>query len=214
MNYIIEDNIDIYAELANTAAEANTDSIIAPAKMCLITGQLLTANFITLPCKHTFNYLPLYKEVCIQKQKNNIYEIEILSINQMRCPYCRTKFDKILPMVSMPGIAIMNGVNYPNRHCMAHLKCHGLLTSGKNVGQPCGHRAFVTASGAVYCEKHSKRLETALVSELKWTEEMAVYAKKYGVFELRKILRGQNLTVSGAKKDLVKRIFTANSGLQ
>ena len=211
MNYIIEDNIDFYAELAKLdTITTNTDSAKVPS-ICLITTQPLSANAITLPCSHTFNYLPLYKDVCIQKKKNNIYEVDQLSLNQMRCPYCRTKFDKILPRVAMSGVDIVMGVNYPARYCMTHLKCSHLLTSGKHVGQPCGHTAYTTPSGAVCCVKHSKKEEASLhknAAEV-WTDEMTAYSKTCGIVDLQKILRENHLHVSGPKKELVMRIFNA-----
>ena len=60
-NYIIEDDIDFYKEL-NMSSDNNLNNT------CLITNEPLGKNKITLPCNHSFNYLPLYKEVCKQKK--------------------------------------------------------------------------------------------------------------------------------------------------
>ena len=49
MNYIIENNIDFFSEINNlNNNDKNEDT-------CLITGEKLSENFITLNCKHKFN---------------------------------------------------------------------------------------------------------------------------------------------------------------
>ena len=37
--------------------------------VCLITKSELIEYSIKLPCNHSFNYLPLYSEICNQKKK-------------------------------------------------------------------------------------------------------------------------------------------------
>ena len=57
MNYIIENNIDFFSEINNENNNNNDNN----EDMCLINGEKLNENFITLNCKHKFNYYPLYK---------------------------------------------------------------------------------------------------------------------------------------------------------
>ena len=92
--YIIEGNQAfknaIYSDIVgNETNETN--------EICLLTHQQLTKSHIKLPCTHTFNYIPLFNEVSIQKTIKNSYETTRLRIHQMKCPYCRTVFDNILP---------------------------------------------------------------------------------------------------------------------
>ena len=99
MNYIIENNIDFYKEL-NT-----NNSIDDLSNICLLTHQPLEQNYIKLECNHTFNYIPIYKEICRQKySKNNYLETCYLSINEIKCPYCRNINSKLLPLA--PGFSV------------------------------------------------------------------------------------------------------------
>jgi hypothetical protein len=102
--------------------------------LCLITKDTLTTNYITLPCKHKFNYLPLYKTICIQKQKqsSNSLETSYLGQSEIRCPYCRTKFDKLLPYIPMKGVGPTVYVNYPITSTMAFQYCNWLKKTGIN----------------------------------------------------------------------------------
>ena len=54
INYITDNdcNFDFYSELNNV--NDNEKSLI-----CLISHQPLTYNSVTLPCKHSFNYLSI-----------------------------------------------------------------------------------------------------------------------------------------------------------
>lgn len=74
--------------------------------LCLITGEPLSDNHIILPCQHKFNYIPLYNEIKKQKicflpnKKSHSYlETQKLRQNQIKCPYCRTIVDGILPPI-------------------------------------------------------------------------------------------------------------------
>ena len=74
MNYIVEDDFDFYGELQEKTCE-DTDLAV-----CMISHEPLTYNSVTLSCKHSFNYLPLYNELCLHN--NKIF---------LLCPYCRKK---------------------------------------------------------------------------------------------------------------------------
>ncbi len=117
MNYIIEDNLDFKSALFDDN-DLDTDSNI-----CLISQQKLTRSHISLPCEHKFNYMPLYNEIYKQKQKN-LFEVCNLGVNQIKCPYCRTVFDKLLPYIPSECVLKSNGVNYPFKYCMENtIKC-------------------------------------------------------------------------------------------
>ena len=97
MNYIIEDNIDFYNELNKQLTNNNNDEDI-----CLLSHLPLDINNIKLECRHKFNYLPLYNEVCKQKS-NNYFETTHLLINQIKCPYCRKITNNLLPYIENPN---------------------------------------------------------------------------------------------------------------
>ena len=71
MNYKIESNIDFYAELNK---ELNDNNINSEKQHCLLSNNILEDNYITLDCSHSFNYLPLYNEIC--EQKNMYFEFD------------------------------------------------------------------------------------------------------------------------------------------
>ena len=97
-NYIIEDDIDFYQEL-NISSNKDFNDV------CLISNEPLTRNSIRLPCNHTFNYLPLYKEICKQKNKYNSLEITKLKSHQIKCPYCRLIINNLLS--SLPHLLVL-----------------------------------------------------------------------------------------------------------
>ena len=79
--------------------------------MCLITQEPLKENHVTLNCNHSFNYLPLYKDVKNFKQKFVSMDTTNLKKTQIRCPYCRKVQDGLLPYVEMKGVEKIHGIN-------------------------------------------------------------------------------------------------------
>ena len=94
--YFVEGNINFFAELQNSMGKELTD-ITPPDNVCLITNNALTDHHIKLPCNHTFNYVPLYNEVKVQKCVKNTAETSKLLINEIKCPYCRKIHNAVLP---------------------------------------------------------------------------------------------------------------------
>ena len=96
--------------------ETNTDK----ESLCEITNSTLEDNYIQLSCGHKFNYIPLYNE--IKYQKTNKYSLSYdftkLSINQIKCPYCRDITNNILPYFNYCNLPIIKGVNYPQKYSM------------------------------------------------------------------------------------------------
>jgi hypothetical protein len=107
--YIIEDNLDFKAEMANYSLNNE--------ETCLLSNESLNKTHIILPCNHRFNYIPLFNEVCKQKEYSN-FDTCRLKTYQMKCPYCRTVFDKILPYIPVEKNEKKYGVNYPKKYCM------------------------------------------------------------------------------------------------
>lgn len=228
MNYIIEgggDIIDFYAELKSEIAYSSYyDNAANNNKECLITKQPLTYNHVTLPCGHKFNYFPLYTEICLQKQRNySTLEIVKLDTHQIKCPYCRTIFNELIPYIPMNGVSKTPFVNYPLKYCMFIYKCRSHLKSGINKGLCCDKHAYESATEeGIFCEKHWKQehekkeksntLASAkdnneIVSQQIWTEEMEEMSKCKSVIDLKKMLRSKGLKITGTKKELIFRIF-------
>lgn len=204
MKYIIEGDIDFYNEL-NNSGEMNT-IIPTNEKICLISKECLIDNFITLPCNHTFNYIPLYKEVILQKITPNSLEISRLTPHQIRCPYCRLIVNNLLPYLPLNNVEKITNVNYPLSKCMKHLDCEQKLKNGKM----CSKTAY-KMNDKIYCDQHWKIINDKKdKNDIEWTYEMEQYSKSKSVIELKEILRDKGLKVSGTKKELIHRIITNN----
>ena len=110
MNIILEGGVNFYDELNKSDSEVDDEE----EECCLITNYPLDKNSITLQCNHKFNLLPLYKEVCNQKCKASHLEIKKLKMNEIKCPYCRQRHNKLLPHVKLNNtMSYIHGVNSP-----------------------------------------------------------------------------------------------------
>ena len=71
VQYNVEGDIDFFKELKNLSTSASTPAETAndacELKYCLITDEVLRPDAVTLKCGHSFNYVPLYKDVLFQK---------------------------------------------------------------------------------------------------------------------------------------------------
>jgi len=211
MNYIIEDNLDFKTALCD---DAELD-----INVCLISQQVLTKSHINLPCEHKFNYIPLYNELCKQKQKST-FESRTLKVNQLKCPYCRTVYEKILPYIPSERIEKTSGVNYPFKYCMDNnIKCDWVKcgtkcdktalyigTTSTNSTNAIGTNAIGTNS---YCKKHYLKVQGDIQEKtsIEWTNEMNKLLKSKSLIELKQLLRLNKLKVGGTKRNLVERIF-------
>lgn len=209
MNYIVENNIDFYKEL-NT-----NNSIDDLSNICLLTHQPLEQNYIKLECNHTFNYIPIYKEICHQKySKNNYLETCYLSINEIKCPYCRNINSKLLPYINMPDVELKHGVNMPIKYSMQLFNCQWKFKSGKNKNCLCNKNAYINNDNT-YCANHHK-LNNKIITQPKnkceiiWTDNHEKISNKYKIIKLKEILKNNKLKISGNKKELINRIILNN----
>ena len=108
--YNIEGGIDFYSELYKSL-DIEDDSE-QDNNICLITNEPLIDNYVTLDCGHKFNYNAIYNDILNHKYKFNGMESTKLNKNQIRCPYCRKKQNKVLPYYEELGFKKVNGVNY------------------------------------------------------------------------------------------------------
>jgi len=123
------------------------------SKICLISHTLLKNDYITLECKHKFNYEYIYNELKNQKLTYNKYETQRLRINQLKCPYCRNIQNKILPYLENKSDIFpeVYGVNFPSKHCMLVNECEYVFKNGKRKGQKC-----LKSCNKKMCNFHSK----------------------------------------------------------
>ena len=193
IKYTIEDNLDFKTEMAAMANMANVPT-------CLISQQPLTKSHITLPCSHTFNYMPLYRDVFKQKQKN-LLEVCTLKINQIKCPYCRVVTEQLLPYLPSECTDKCHGVNSPLKYGMPlTLNCE--WKKCQKVAQYIGDTS--------YCKGHYKKVqqkEAQLKEASVWSTEMDNYYKTQNVTDLKQLLRQHKFKVGGNKRELVERIF-------
>jgi hypothetical protein len=189
MNYILEDDFDFYGALNDPTTMAQTQDSSA---ICMVSHEPLTYNAITLECKHSFNYIPLYHELCLHNNKEYI-----------NCPYCRTKSNKLIPYIPLPGVTKIYGVNCPTKMCMPVPKCTFLIKTGMCKGLACEHNGVEYAHG-IFCDKHLNYC----VDEV-WSPEKAALFKEKSVAELKEMLKLKGLKVGGVKKELVNRLFAA-----
>ena len=164
--YLVEGDINFFDELnklvqtSNESVPTNNDKTV-----CLITEEPLTDLSVNLTCGHAFNYIPLYKEVCLQKSVKNILEISRISFNEIKCPYCRKiqqgllpfqeSIEKICPKVY--GVnSLTSVVKTPKEPKLVTptltILCPQLLKTGANKGTPCGKSVYSNTAGL--CTRH------------------------------------------------------------
>jgi hypothetical protein len=121
---------------------------------CLITSEPLNSFHVTLECGHKFNYEPLYQEVIRQKGRLGIHNYhEKIGTHQIKCPYCRTHTNQLLPCITgqHPVIKRLNGVNAPASMCMPGIACSF---------NSCRVNAFYEHASKPYCLRHVKAKES------------------------------------------------------
>jgi hypothetical protein len=118
-NYIIEGNFDFYKELYESLDDSDNNIDQISAQVCLISNTPLTKHFVELECKHTFNYVPLFKDLVNHKTKFSSLDTHRLKVNEIRCPYCRNKQGSLLPYIEEIGLPKEHGVNWINMELMS-----------------------------------------------------------------------------------------------
>ena len=187
MNYEIENNYDWKKDLLN-------DDQMVNESICLISNLRLSDGFVTLPCKHSFNYFFILQDV-IKQKKNNYLDSIRLKYNQIKCPYCRQVYDNVLPYYKLENSKKIYGVNSPEHISFKFHECKYCYTSGNKKGMLCSKNAMFTESGP-YCNQHIK---------LKNKNELDPLLK-LKVIELKEKLRKNGCKVGGKKSVLIERI--------
>jgi hypothetical protein len=213
-NVEVEGGFDFWSELANDEAETTlTDN------HCLLTQEPLTLNYITMPCGHKYNYIPICKEISNMKSpKTHHYNPGIkLARHQTICPYCRAVFDQLLPKIPMTDFVPAKYV-CSSTNCIGHRDCQYVFQTGKRKGQSCTKKnAYDTQLGA-FCNQHASMKKKAKSKPTTKTkiildDEGKKIGKLFNIAELKCILKTNNLPVSGTKVVLITRLMQAKIGL-
>ena len=198
MSISLELKNKFYSELYENN-NVNTKDIENTINTCKITDMTLEDNFIELDCGHKFNYLALFQE--IKYQKTNKYSLSYdftkLNINQIKCPYCRSITNKILPYFKYYNVDMIKGVNFPFKYCMKINECKHLLKTSKRC---CNNSACITPIG-ILCNNHYNQKNKNIDKDIDKSIE------KMKVVELKQILKKNNCKVSGKKCVLIERIY-------
>jgi hypothetical protein len=214
-NYNIEGNINFYSELLK-----NDDTDIDNTDKCLLSLEPLNDTCITLLCGHKFNYMPLYREIYQKKIIINILDIKLLK-HQIKCPYCRTIINNILPAtIDIHGVHRMIGINKPEILQMK-IQCKD--------SKQCHQHTYITPYGA-YCKIHYTKYKKSLktiktIKTIKKTESIKNNSEsnpvvfidsiekytKYTINTLKTMLRASGLPVSGNKMILINRLIDNNT---
>ena len=118
-------------------------------EVCLISKDPLNQYNITLECKHSFNYIPLYNEIKKQKLENNKLSYTKLNIYEIQCPYCRNIQNKLIPYFPLYDINRIIGVNSPEIYTMLPNKCEHVFKKGKNKSLVCNKDCYLN-----FCKNH------------------------------------------------------------
>ena len=129
-------------------------------KNCLICNNKLEEDCITLICGHKFNYSSIFNEIKNQKKQNLYYESQKLKSHQIKCPYCRTIQNGLLPY--RDGYPTITYVNWPRKLQFLPNICEYIFKSGKRKGVQCDKRCCEN-----FCSNHEKIMERKKEREAK-----------------------------------------------
>ena len=144
---------DFNKELLEMLCEENTSN--EEENICLISNIELKDNYISLCCGHKFNYDDIFNEIKYQKKQHHNYETQKLYTNQIKCPYCRTVQNGLLPWYE--GKTKCTNVNWPPKYQYKPNKCVYEYLSGKRKGHQCSKACI-----GKYCTNHEKIIKIRL----------------------------------------------------
>lgn len=186
-NYIIDGDADgviendFFSQLKNILTQCEDgkgdDNLVNlhEKEYCLLTKEPLHSIHVELVCGHKFNYIPLYREVIVQKtiglSHNGYYTSHSLKRNEIKCPYCRNVQDKLLPYIEYDGVKKTYGVNYPTKMSMTSQPCAHSAVNNVNSKKCkknayCKEFALECHNGIYLCKKHYHAHVTSSSSEL------------------------------------------------
>jgi len=151
--YIVEGGLNFFDELNKSLNIEEVENDVQ--EMCLISNKELTYNYVTLDCKHKFNYEPLYNDILNHKTKYNSLERRQLRMTEIRCPYCRNIQSRLLPQCD--GFENTHGVNYIDEYLMTP-SGHFSLINGYKLGTCCYESTNVIDNDVIKCTHNYVKL--------------------------------------------------------
>tara|TARA_R110001599_G_scaffold53815_1_gene150040 strand:+ start:301 stop:1014 length:714 start_codon:yes stop_codon:yes gene_type:complete len=151
MNEIISASMFFNEELIKSLCDDMDDTNESKDETCLITGEKLNDDHLTLECKHKFNYAPMFEEVVSQKKPTQL-ETTRLKKNQIKCPYCRKVQSGVLPY--REGDKKYISINWPPEAVYKSNFCSAILKTGKRKNEKCGKSCHNKI-----CNRHQKLQE-------------------------------------------------------
>jgi hypothetical protein len=219
-NYIIEGNFDFYKELYESLDDSGNNIDDSAMQVCLISNAPLIKHFVELECKHTFNYVPLFKDLVNHKTKFSSLDTHRLKVNEIRCPYCRNKQGNLLPYIEELGLPKEHGVNWINMDLMSTSNVVDL-----KLGQCCWGNGYecnaihVLTNGSTnldYCYYHYKLTAKKLLMEQKLKQKMemkALIAQQKAEEKQKKLDAKNELKAAKAlEKANKKKVAVVNTG--
>jgi len=208
-NNKIDNTFNFYEEinkLDDEDDETNEDK-------CLISNLKLDKTKIELLCGHKFNYFYIFTEILNKKTSTNYYQASLGS-TQISCPYCRKVFNYLLP----PSLDIdqtyeIKNINRPHKYSMP-IDCQYNNCINK--------KTYITPLGS-YCKKHyychlknndkKEKNNEKVNKQTNNKEELHPDWKNYthfDMYELKRLLKYNNLKVSGTKPYLITRLLNCD----
>ena len=111
--------------------------------------KILDPDKIKLLCGHSFNYLPLFNDVFKQKRIVNHREIVRIPYKCIKCPYCRSINNGLLPYKEDIIKEKIDGVNYPEKYSLKPNQCLYVFKSGMKKGTQC-----ISKCSDKFCNQH------------------------------------------------------------
>ena len=114
-------------------------------QVCLITHEPLKRNSINLTCGHTYNYVPLCKELIIQRSRSS----------RLTCPYCSQHINKFIPYVpNLYRDEFKRIVRKSN--CIDLRQCDYVYKRGAKKGMKCTCKSGYETEYGSFCYQHDK----------------------------------------------------------
>ena len=188
VKYIIEGDMNFYDELYKSLDDdtsnkhENNIMDISDDKynLCLITNSPLTKNFVTLDCKHKFNYMALYHDILNHKKKYNNMERKMLKVTELRCPYCRHVQSSLLPYYENMNVKKVHGVNFFDENYAKKNQLYNEEDASVYIVGVCSN-----ISVSQYGHMHScQNTQVTLLEEL--NKHYCKHHKYYGIKEIAK----------------------------
>lgn len=196
---MMSENAALFAELLAGPPDPSPED----ATQCLVTGEPLEPNHVTLDCGHKFNYLAMYNELkMLRTWAGRPYDTNYVTKSEIRCPYCRKVTKGVLPYVPTTVPELTRGLNSPQSQSIGKCTCEHILSRRERKGQPCGKAGFMY-QGKGICPTHWRALAPSAAGE--WTPVHQNIMRSRTCYALRAALKAAGHPISGTKKILIER---------